>query len=88
MGADTVDSYEINYEYSVNECSGEGGSFPAVTVRGINGSLRTYTLTNSASTPVDEDSSFFITLAAVNSVMRSDPTPPLPSPIRTADAGN
>ena len=85
-GADAVDIYEINYEYSVNECF--GGTFPAVTVMGINGSLRSYTLTNSVSSPVQEDSSFFLTLTAVNSVTRSDPTPPLPNPVMTGDAGN
>ena len=87
-GADAVNSYEINYEYSVNECGVGMGNFPAITVMGINGSLRSYTLTDSTSTPVEEDSRYFITLTAVNNVMRSNPTPPLPSPIMTAAAGN
>ena len=85
MGADAVDSYEIRYEYRVNECSEGMGSFQPVTVMGINGSLRSYTLTNSASTPVEEDSTFFITVTAVNSVTRSEPTPQIR--FITPDAG-
>ena len=85
-GADAVDSYWIGYEYSVHECIDEGGSFPAVTVMVHKGSLRSYTMTNSVSTPVEEDSSFFITLTAVTSVTRSDPTPSVT--IMTTDAGN
>ena len=84
---DTVDGYVINYEFCVNECLGElGHSFPAITVMVNNGSLRRYTLTDSPSTPVEEDSRYFITLTAINSVTRSDPTPPVT--IMTADAGN
>ena len=70
-GADAVDSYEINYQYIVKQCIGEGGSFPAITVMEINGSLRSYTLTNSALTPVEEDSLFSISLTAVNDVEMS-----------------
>ena len=81
-----MDSYEIRYEYSVNECSSEGGNFLSITVAVNNGSLRRYTLTNGASIQVEEDSFFFIALIAINSVTRSDPTPPVH--IMTADAGN
>ena len=75
-GADDVpvNSYEINYEYSVNQCSDEGGSFPPVTIRMIDGSLREYTVENSTITPVEEDSDYTITLTAVNSVDRSEPS--------------
>ena len=81
-----MESYEIRYEYSINECIGERDNFSSdsVTVVLNNGSLRSYTLTNSSSTPVEEDSSFFVTLRAVNGAMTSDPTPPVP--IETADA--
>ena len=58
----------------------------AITVTGINGSLRSYTLTNSVSTPVEEDSVFSLTLTAVNSVTTSGPTQAVL--IETADAGN
>ena len=82
-----MDDYEIEYERSIHECRDEGmGNFPAITVMGVNGSLRSYTLANSSSTIVDEDSTFFITLTAVNSVTRSEPTPPVQ--VMTADAGN
>ena len=83
-----VDGYEINYQYSVLQCIGEvEGDFPAISVMLNDGSLRRYTLTNSSSTPVEEDTAFFsITLTAVNSVTRSDATE-FPSSITTADAG-
>jgi hypothetical protein len=54
-----VDSYEAIYTYVIEECLSEGGNFPWVPVTarfGNNGSLRSYTLTNSSSTPVEEDS--------------------------------
>ena len=69
-----MDSYEINYQYIVDECISEGGSFPPVTAMVNNGSLRSYTLTNSVSTPVEEDSLFSISLTAVNNVDRSAPS--------------
>ena len=87
QGASAVDSYEINYDRIVNECGGNIGSFPTVTVILDNGSLRSYTLTNSSSTPVEEDSRYYITLRAVNSVTRSDTTMAFPNPITTANAG-
>ena len=79
-----MDSYEINYDHIINECGGNIGILPTVTVILDNGSLRSYTLTNSSSTPVEEDSMHFITLRAVNSVTRSDTTM---ASITTADAG-
>ena len=86
-GADAVEIYEIRYEYSINECIGERDNFSSdsVTVVLNKGSLRSYTLTNSSLTPVEEDSFFFLTLRAVNGAMMSDPTPP--AHIETADAG-
>ena len=72
--ADAVDSYEINYSYTVIECGSERGNFPAVTVPVSDSSLRSYTITNSPTTPVEEDSSYSISLTAVNSVGRSEPS--------------
>ena len=70
-----MDRYEINYLYIIEECESEGGRpFPPVTVSVNDGTLRRYTLNNSASTPVDEDSLFRITLTAVNNVTRSVPS--------------
>ena len=82
-----MESYQIRYEYSINECIGERDNFSSdsVTVVLNKGSLRSYTLTNSSLTPVEEDSSFFLTLRAVNGAMMSDPTPP--AHVETADAG-
>jgi hypothetical protein len=81
-----VDSYEIIYDRTINECGGTG-NFPTVTVVLDDGSLRSYTLTNSSSSPVEEDSEYFISLRAANSVTRSDATMAFPSPVTTADAG-
>ena len=86
-GADAVKSYEIIYDRIVNECGAGMGSFPTVTVVLDDGSLRSYTLTNSSLTPVEEDSMYFISLRALNSVMRSDTTTAFPDPVTTADAG-
>ena len=85
-GADAVDRYEISYRYLIEECESEGGRmFPAATVSVNDGTLRRYTLNNSASTPVEEDSLFRITLTAVNSVTRSVPSQPAIT--TTAEAG-
>ena len=85
--ADAVDRYEINYEFSVIECSEEGGSFGPVPVTVNNASLRRYTLNSSPSTPVQEDSRYFITLTAVNSVARSEAAAAIPSHFTTPYAG-
>ena len=70
-----MDSYEIYYQYTVNECSGNEGSFPPVDATIADGSLRAYTIENSDSTPVEEDSIYFtITLRAVNVVDTSEPS--------------
>ena len=85
-GANAVDRYEINYGYFIEECELEGGRpFPSVTVSVNDGTLRRYTLNNSASTPAEEDSLFRITLTAVNSVTRSVPSQPTMT--TTAEAG-
>ena len=81
-----MDRYEINYRYFIEECEYErGGRFPSVTVSVSDGTLRIYTLNNSASTPVEEDSTLQITLTAVNSVTRSVPSQPAIT--TTAEAG-
>ena len=85
-GANAVDKYEINYQYIVEECEMEGGrTFPSVTVPVSDGTLRRYTVNNSASTPVEEDTMFRIILTAVNSVIRSGPSQPAMT--TTAQAG-
>jgi hypothetical protein len=77
-GANAVDRYEINFRYFIEECELEGARpFPSVTVSVNDGTLRRYTLNNSASTPVEEESEFWITLIAViNRVTRSVPSQP------------
>ena len=69
----SVDSYILNYQFTVNECSGSEGNFPPVQAVIADGSLREYTIENSADTPVEEDSMFSsITLRAVNTVDTSE----------------
>ena len=81
-----MDGYEINYRYFIEECESEGGRpFLPVIVLVNDGTLRRYTLNNSASSPVEEDSLFRITLTAVNSVTRSVPSQPTMA--TTAEAG-
>ena len=70
-----MDSYMLYYEYRVHQCSGDEGVFPPVTATITDGSLREYTIENSADTPVEEDSEYStITLRAVNTVDTSEPS--------------
>ena len=73
LGADAVEGFEINYSYVILECLSDGDSTPSppVTVTLNDGSQRSYTITNSSSTPVEEDSQYTISIRAVNSVERS-----------------
>ena len=82
---DAVDQYEINYNYVITECNSEGSIFPSVSIRVYNGSLRQYNLTNSPSSPIEEDSIFNISLTAINSVTRSEPSETVM--VATSDAG-
>ena len=83
-----MDGYEINYSFQINECVDEGNtvSTPLMMVVLNNGSQRSYTILNSPDTPVEEDSSYTITITAVNSVGRSAPSNTAMS--TTAQAGN
>ena len=75
-GADAVGGYEINYSYDVIECVRDGDTrlFQPVIVTLNDGSLRSYTIMNSSTTPVEEDSQYTISITAVNSVGRSGPS--------------
>ena len=86
-GADAVEGYEIYYHYTIEECQLEGirRRFPSVIISVDDSTLRRYTLINSASTPVEEDSEFQIALTAVNSVTRSEPSQFITS--KTVEAG-
>ena len=68
-GADAVDRYEISYSLTINGCLELGttsrGSIDA-------GSVTTYTLVDSGSNPIEEDSVYDISVRAVNSVAMSD----------------
>ena len=66
-GVDDVESYEIIYNYTVHECRAESDSnnFSTVNVT-LSGSLKNYTILNSLVTPVEEDSTYTISLMAAN----------------------
>ena len=75
LGADAVTGYRIVYTYTINECLNEDERhFPPVTVFLNNGALRSYTIINSSTSPVEEDSNYVITMTAVNSVTESNPS--------------
>ena len=82
-GANAVESYVINYQYNIQQC--DDASFPSISISLNDSTLRSYTLRNSASTPVEEYSSFKISLTAVNSVTRSIPSQSIM--INTTEAG-
>ena len=87
QGADAVDGYVIYYSFQINECIREGNTVPLLpfVLKLNNGSQRSYTIINSTATPVEEDSSYTITITAVNSVGRS--TPSNTASTTTAQAG-
>ena len=73
LGADAVQSYQINYSYTINECSRD--SVGQIMQGSVNvGNVRTYNLSNSSQTPVEEDSVYSITVTAVNNVVSSTPS--------------
>lgn len=66
---DAVEGYEIYYNFTINQCL-------VITRQNMQGSISvgrmtTYTLVDSASTPIEEDSTYFITVTAINQVTNS-----------------
>ena len=73
LGADAINSYQINYSYTINECSRD--SVGRIMQGSVNvGNVRTYNLSNSSQTPVEEDSVYSITVTAINNVVSSIPS--------------
>ena len=73
LGADAVNSYQINYNYTINECSRD--SVGQIMQGSVNvGNVRTYNLSNSSQISVEEDSVYSITVTAVNNVVSSIPS--------------
>ena len=73
LGADAIQSYQINYNYTINECSRDGVG--RIMQGSVNvGNVRTYNLSNSLQTSVEEDSVYSITVTAVNNVVSSIPS--------------
>ena len=67
-GGPDVDSYDIDYNYIIDECGNVRNQAVSVTVS--NTSQRSYVLLD---TPVEEDSRYSISITARNSVGRSAP---------------
>ena len=64
--------YELRYNFTIKECYSENNTWSNEWIDNmINGSLTSYTLTNSSETPVEEDSAYSVFLTAVNSDGRS-----------------
>ena len=86
-GAGAVESYEINYCFTINECRDDNESNPrCYNVSMIDGSQRSYNITDSSDHPVEEDSTYNVTLTAVNSVALSEAATPSESSIVTSTA--
>ena len=66
--------YELRYNFTIKECYSENivNTWSNEWIDIINGSLTSYTLTNSSETPIEEDSAYDIFLTAVNSDGRSE----------------
>ncbi len=84
-GADAVESYIINYCFTVNECRDEDHS-SCFTIYLNDGTLRSYNITDSSDHIVEEDSTYNITLIAVNNVTVSKAAQPSESNIMTKRA--
>ena len=73
LGADAIQSYQINYNFTINECYRD--SVGRILQGTVNvGNVRTYNLSNSSQTSVEEDSVYSITVTAVNNVVSSIPS--------------
>ena len=67
--ADAVERYKICYNFTINQC-------PAITGPNLQGSISVgrvtaYTLLDSVGTHIQEDSTYFITVTAINQVTNS-----------------
>ena len=64
-----VDGFNISYTFTINECD---GSEETANVFLFDSSLRSYTITDSSATPVEEDSRYTIVIIAVNGTSMSE----------------
>ena len=72
-GADAVDRYEINYTFTINECGVERVfSMESVIITANGSTYYRISIDSSSTTPVEEDSSYNISLTAINDVTRSN----------------
>ena len=70
---DAVESYKIQYSYTIRQCTNDSEMVTQVIDYKLNilKARNSYTIHNSASTPVEEDSDYKISLIAVNSNVSS-----------------
>ena len=83
---DVVERYEIEYTFNVNAYPGfcDRSNTDLITVMVNDSAARSYTLSNSAITPVEEDSTYSISLTAVNSAGRSELAKVTPSTLQAS----
>ena len=78
-----VENYMIKYNFTINHCPtyniGDGH------MEVISGSLREHTIMNSSTTPIEEDSHYFISLIALNSVGESIPNDTMVSTMQASE---
>ena len=69
LPSDVVDSYNISHTRTTDQCVGTPEFTSSGSVSGINGSMRSYSLTG-----LEEDSEYDITIEAVNGAGRASST--------------
>lgn len=83
MPGGTADEFIINYSFTINEC--DDGGMQQVTITGVGGSSRSYTISDSSTTPVEEDSQYTITVSTISNGTASEPS--TSAPVTTPGAG-
>ena len=78
-----VDGFNISYTFTINECDDAEES---ANVFISDSSLRSYNVSNSSATPVEEDSRYTFFIVAVNGTSVSEPSNSAPH--TTLSAGN
>ena len=79
----TADEFIINYNFTIRQCVDDG--VQQVMITPVNGFLRSYTISNSSTTPVEEDSEYTITVSTVSNGITSEPSNP--TRVTTEEAG-
>ena len=70
QGTEAVKGYQINYNYTINECSRDNAG-QAVQESVTVDNVTSFNLSNNSTVVVEENSVYFITVTAVNNVTKS-----------------